>query len=247
MTPAQLPDFSLAPRVDRSRLLRGAISRRLLTLPLLRLWPSYRGGEVVGRDTDYCVDGYPFSANTFAYVSVLDSNRDLHGAHHTHASAQLLVAAKRGVPTALVVREPLEVTESIVVFDGGVAAVRHFLSEWVDFHTRLMAVIEHGQVVVCPFDRVIADPSYVVRALNYRFGTSLLLPSSPAEELKARAQTMRDARGMPARSTYEDTLDENLDQLRKAIRQDSLAPRATALYERLLAYAPAADELATSS
>lgn len=243
----QLPDPQFAPRIDRSRSLRRAVGRRPLTLPLLRLWPAFRSGEVISRSTDYCVEGFPFSANTYAYATVLDSNPRLRGAHHTHMEGQILLAARRGIPTALVVRHPLQACESLAVFHGHTPAARYFLARWISFHQRLLEVIEQGLVVVCPFEQITVDPAYVVEALNDRFDAGLAPPGSSADDLLAKSHQIRGARGMPPRSAYEEELSGSLDELRDSLRTDPRAAEALALYERICAYAFAGREAATSS
>ncbi|MFM8527145.1 MAG: hypothetical protein ACKOPI_00025 [bacterium] len=137
--------------------------------------------------------------------------------------------------------------ESLAVFDGGQAAARHFVPVWADYHRRLSTVIEEGRVVICPFDRVVADPSFTVRAINARFGTDLAIPVSSSEEISRRAREMRISRGMASRDTYEDSFSESLDDLRRAIRNHPDTPRALETYEWALGFAPDEDELATSS
>ena len=233
--------------MDPTRAIRRPLGRRAATVPLLRLWPAFRSGEVVARDTDFCVEGYPFSANSFAYATVIESNPGLRGAHHTHVEGQVLLAARRGIPTALVVRDPLQTSESLAVFDGGIPASSYFLAGWIGFHERLLQVIEQGRVAVCPFEQVTADPTYTVKALNARFGAGLMPPTSSADDLYEQAQAIRDARGMPHRSTYEEERALRVDDLREALRTDPRAPEALALYRRICSYAPVGDELATSS
>lgn len=240
-------DSQIAPKVDRTRELRRLIGRSRATLPLLKVWPAFRSGEVVSASTDFCVEGFPFSANTFAYCSVLDSNPHLRGAHHTHQTGQVLAAVSRGIPTALVIRNPLDAVESIAVFDGGVAAAHHFLGVYDGFYRRLSRVIERGGVVVCPFDRVVADPAFVVRALNLRFGAGMLAPISEVEVISARAKELRDSRGMPARDSYEGLGSNSLDEVRKAIRSDPRLPDVSNTYDWVLGFAPTDEELATSS
>lgn len=101
--------------------------------------------------------------------------------------------------------------------------------------------------MICPFDRVVADPSFTVRAINARFGTDLAIPVSSSEEISRRAREMRISRGMASRDTYEDSFSESLDDLRRAIRNHPDTPRALETYEWALGFAPDEDELATSS
>ena len=63
--------------------------------------------EVIGRDTEMVIDGFTRSATTFAvYAFQLSQDRPIRLAHHLHAPAQLIEAARRGTPTLLLIREP---------------------------------------------------------------------------------------------------------------------------------------------
>lgn len=241
MNRIQFPDLRFAPRVDRSLIMRKVLGGSPLTLPLLRVWSSYRSGELVDSTTDVCVEGFAFSANTFAYVSVLDSNPHLNVAHHTHALGQVIAAARRSIPTALLVREPLATLESLIVFDGNISRIGSTCSRWIDFHERLMPAIVEGKVVVCPFHRVTTNPAYTVLALNSSFGTNLAPPTTSVDQLSIRAQEMRNERGMPSRSSYEGDLEVSLDQVRAAIRDEPRASEAIELYQRVSSHAPAFD------
>ena len=239
--------LQFAPRVDRTRVLRRYLGRSPKTLPVLKAWKSFRTDEIVSPSSDFCVEGFPFSANTFAYYSVLDANPRLSGGHHTHLEGQVKRAVRLGIPTALVIRDPRDAVESLAVFDGGQAAARHFVTVWADYHERLSKVIEDGAVVVCPFDRVVGDEAFTVRAINARFRAGFALPTSSSEEISRQAREMRISRGMASRDTYADSFPESLDELRAAIGNHPDTPRALEIYEWACDFAPDEEELAISS
>jgi hypothetical protein len=127
--------------------------------------------EVIGPDTELVIDGYTRSASTFAvYALQLAQVRPVRLAHHLHAPAQLIEAARRHVPALALIRKP----------EG--AVLSHLVREpWVDMRDAAdgyarfyRCLIPHrSQFVVGEFEEVTHDFASVVRSLNDRFGLAL--------------------------------------------------------------------------
>ena len=125
---------------------------------------------VVTPHTELVVDGYTRSATTYAvYAIQLAQPRPVRMAHHLHAPAQIVAAARWGVPTILLVRDPEGAVLSQVVREPGVT-VRDALVSWRRFYQA--ALRRRGAFVVGEFGRVTTDMGGVIRDLNHRFGTS---------------------------------------------------------------------------
>src|SRR6266542_6869514 len=63
--------------------------------------------EVISSQTEFVIDGYTRSATTFAvYALQLAQDKPVRLAHHLHAPAQLIKAARSGIPALLLIREP---------------------------------------------------------------------------------------------------------------------------------------------
>src|SRR5580658_8003661 len=63
--------------------------------------------EVIGPRTELVIDGFTRSATTFAvYAFQLAQDTPVQLAHHLHAPAQLIRAARRGVPAVALIRKP---------------------------------------------------------------------------------------------------------------------------------------------
>jgi hypothetical protein len=124
---------------------------------------------VIGPDTQAVIDGYTRSASTFAvYAFQLAQPRPVRLAHHLHASAQLVEAARRGLPTLLVIRDPKGAVLSHMVREPDVDLV-DALHAYRRFHEALLPV--RDSLVVGRFDEVTHEFATVVRRLNARFGT----------------------------------------------------------------------------
>lgn len=125
---------------------------------------------VVTPHTELVVDGYTRSATTYAvYAFQLAQTKPVRMAHHLHAPAQIAAAARWGVPTILLVRDPEGAVLSQVVREPGVT-VRDALVSWRRFYQTALRC--RDAYVVGEFGRVTADIGRVIRDVNGRFGTS---------------------------------------------------------------------------
>ena len=141
-----------------------------LYLPIARRRYPGPSPEVISRDTELVIDGYTRCASTFAvYAFQLAQDRPVRLAHHLHAPAQLVQAARSGLPTLALIREPRGVVLSQVVREPGVS-IRGALHSYTRFYQRLMPY--RDRMVVGDFEEVTSDFGSVVRRLNARFGSS---------------------------------------------------------------------------
>jgi len=136
--------------------------------------------RVLGKDTAVVIDGYTRSASTFAvYAFQVAQPSPVPMAHHLHAPAQLMEAARRGLPTLMVIREPRGAVLSQLVREPGVDLL-DALYAYQRFHGSLMSYRE--AFVVADFHEVTGDFGSVVRRMNARFGTSFgVFGGSPPE------------------------------------------------------------------
>jgi capsular polysaccharide biosynthesis protein/MinD-like ATPase involved in chromosome partitioning or flagellar assembly len=178
----------------RWKALRHVIRSRLsehpkLYLPFARRRYPGPSPEVIGPDTELVIDGYTRSACTFAVYALQlaqqaprpmaprsGSRRRRAGsthppvrlAHHLHAPAQLLEAARRGIPTLVVIREPEGAILSQLLQEPHVS-LRDALVSYERFYSSLLA---HGPSFVAgEFKEVTRDFGSVIRRVNKRFGT----------------------------------------------------------------------------
>jgi hypothetical protein len=124
---------------------------------------------VVGPGTEAVIDGYTRAASTFAvYAFQLSQPRPVRLAHHLHAPAQLMEAARRGLPTIMVVREPRGAVLSQMVREPDVDLL-DALFAYRRFHHSLMSY--RDAFVVTDFPETTQRFGDVVRRTNLRFGT----------------------------------------------------------------------------
>ena len=127
--------------------------------------------EVISSATELVIDGYTRSASTFAvYALQLAQATPVRLAHHLHASAQLIEAARRRVPAMAVIREPQGAVLSQLIREPDVA-LRDALVAYARFYESLLAC--RDSLVVADFTEVTKDFGAVIRRVNERFGTAL--------------------------------------------------------------------------
>jgi hypothetical protein len=148
---------------------------------------------VISRDTEFVIDGYTRSASTFAvYALQLSQPRPVRLAHHLHAPAQLIQAARNGVPALAVIREPQGAILSQLVREPGVA-LRDALVAYARFYERLLPY--RDKFVVADFEQVAKDFGVVIRDVNARFGTGFaeFAPTEPNVRLCFELIRRRDS------------------------------------------------------
>jgi hypothetical protein len=140
-----------------------------LYLPLARVKYRRPGPQVVGRDTKLVIDGYTRSAVTFAvFAFQMAQDLPVRVAHHLHAPAQLIEAARRGVPTLAVIREPEEAILSAMIREPYVGTKAAFAA-YARFYERLLPY--RSAMVAAGFEDVTSNFGSVIRKVNERFGT----------------------------------------------------------------------------
>ena len=137
-----------------------------LALPMARR----RHGDPVGEDTQIVIEGFPRTGNTFAVVAFsMAQPRPVRVAAHVHAPAQLIAAARRGIPGIALVREPEETVLSFVIRHPHIG-LKQALRGYLRFYEPLVPY--RDRLVTALFREVTTDFGAVTRRVNERFGTS---------------------------------------------------------------------------
>lgn len=163
--------------------------------PTPYLWVARRrypgpSPKVVGPATELVIDGYTRSATTLAvYPFQLARPRPVHLAHHLHALAQLIEAAKRGIPALALIRdlEGAILSQAIQEPDMPLSVA---LLAYSRFYERLMP--HRSRLVAGPFDELTNDPAAVIARVNERFGTSFGIPDTSEAGRRECLELMRE-------------------------------------------------------
>jgi hypothetical protein len=226
-------------------------------LPLARRKYPGPSPQVIGPDTEFVIDGYTRCASTFAvYALQLPQPRPIRLAHHLHAPAQLIEAARHGVPALAVIRQPREAILSQLIREPGVL-MREALIAYARFYECLRSYREC--FVVADFEQVTKDFGSVIRTVNIKFGTRFaeFMPTevnmrrcldlmSHRDSLSARLlgfesglvswADLRDELGPepPKRNAAEPAWipSAKRDQAKAALREQWLSPRLAGLRQR---------------
>jgi hypothetical protein len=134
---------------------------------LIRLLGPHTG-EVVGPQTDIVIEGFPRTANTFAVRAFrLAQPGEVRIAHHLHAPAQVVFAAKRGIPALVLIRDPEETVLSLVM--RSFMSVSQALRSYIRFYRSVLPY--RDRFVTGEFQRVVSDFGGIIREINGKFGT----------------------------------------------------------------------------
>jgi hypothetical protein len=164
-------DLHVSPvRRARHRLRARVSEHPVLYLPFARHKYPGPSPEVISSQTQLVIDGYTRSATTFAvYAFQLAQDRPVRLAHHLHAPAQLIAAARSGIPALVIIREPRGAILSQVLREPGVTLPGALVS-YRRFYASLIPHLD--SFVIGEFEQVTHDFGTVTRRLNQRFGTS---------------------------------------------------------------------------
>jgi hypothetical protein len=123
---------------------------------------------LIGRHKSLCIDGFPRSATTFAVAAFqLAQPRPVQVAHHSHAPAQLIAAARWRIPSLVTIRAPEESVLSTAVYFPYLT-VATVLRSYVEFYEAIRPY--RGAFVIGEFTDVTSRLDQVIRRVNARFG-----------------------------------------------------------------------------
>ncbi len=147
--------------------------------------------EVLSEGTAVVIDGFPRSANTFAALAFQTAQeRPVRIAHNLHSAAQLTIAAARGVPTLVLIREPTDTVLSEAIRERPIS-LRRVLAAYCRFYETVASQVD--RMTVGEFSRVTNDFGSIIEEFNRRFGTAFL-PFEHTRESTARVFRLIDER-----------------------------------------------------
>jgi hypothetical protein len=147
-------------------------SKPALYFTLQQMRPKRRH-LVVTRKTEIVIEGYPRSGNTFAVAAfLLAQGRPVKIAHHLHVPAQVILAAKWGIPTIVLIRNPEEAILSRLIRNPHIS-IDFAIEEYLLFYRSLKGLKD--QFVLATFDEVTKDFGSVIKRVNEHFGCSFAI------------------------------------------------------------------------
>jgi hypothetical protein len=177
------------------------------------------------------IEGFLRSGNTFSVAAFAVANgADLHMGRHLHGAPHVLRAARMGLPTIVLIRQPGEAVASYLVRRPTLTPA-DALVEYLDFYRTAWRV--HDAFVVGLFDTVVTDFGAVIRQVNARYGTSFSPYTPTAENEAAAFALVEEMNRLECRGEVVETHVGRPSSQRSARKQEIIAlmqePRAQAL------------------
>ena len=139
-----------------------------IAVPLQRV----RGrGELIDERADVVIEAFPRCASSFAVAAfrLAQEPRPTTIAHHTHMPAQVMRAARLGVPTMVLIRPAVDAVVSHVIRSPDIG-VRAAMRGYVRFYQPLLRL--RAAYITAEFEEVIGGFGVSIERLNAHFGTT---------------------------------------------------------------------------
>jgi hypothetical protein len=122
--------------------------------------------------TEFCIEGYPRSANSSTFRLFKLANPGVEVGHHTHTVANVALALRFGIPTMVLLRDPLDAVCSSVIAsrrdDAEAELIRYIgFYKWVRRHV--------DEIVMVEFRSFLENWNLALARVNHRFGVSFEL------------------------------------------------------------------------
>jgi hypothetical protein len=162
----------------------------------LRHW---RLGLTVNQQTDFVIEGYPSSANTFAVAAFrFAQSRNFRLAHHTHVPVQVIRAIKWKIPTLVLIRKPLDLIPSAVTrlypfYNISVnSCIRQVIRHYCKFYNSLLPY--RNEYVIGEFEEVTTNYGHVIQKVNNHYNTDFVPFKHTASNILLCFRTVGKAR-----------------------------------------------------
>lgn len=180
--------------------------------PLYR-WLEGDSGNIVQRDTQLVIEGYPRSGNTFAETALkMCQSQPIKTADHLHVPAQVIRAAQYHIPICVLVRRPEDVVRSLVVKYPRIC-VQDALKGYARFYETCLPY--KSAFLVATFEQVTTDFGRVIDGINEKIGTRFIRFEHTEANVRRvfevlEQRNMRLNKGKPLMSYYPNTLKETM-------------------------------------
>lgn len=198
--------------------------------------PQYRD-RIATKQTELVIEGFPRSANTFAYIAFqkAQGREDITIAHHLHLAAQIKRGVYLNIPVLILIRKPEDAVRSLCVRHPE-ASQRRALQNWIKFYQ--VAEKYRNYIVLGEFEQVTKNFGEIIKCLNKKYSRSYSIFESSEENISSvfvSIERFNDQHGennelqVNRPSIYRQTIYKNM-----SIEQGTLLDRANELYFRLL-------------
>lgn len=210
-------------------------------VPLYRLAKG-ESHQIVSPQTKLVIEGYPRSANSFAVLAFRQAQpKPVRVAAHLHVPAQVILAARWGIPTLVPLREPKDAVISFALRDS--ISLGQALRYYISFYETIADY--RNAYVLGLFDEVTRDFGAVIERINRRFKTQFIPFNHTHENAKrifARINTVYNrsfvghasmAQAVSCPTDAKSEAKREISKQLEASRFERLVARAERIHERL--------------
>lgn len=183
--------------------------------PIINLKSSKK--QAVNKDTEIVIEGFPRSGNSFS-VGAFESaqKRDVKIAHHLHAPAQIVSAARKNIPAIVLIRHPVDAVISMKALDLESSHIRppknqniaSLIKSYIQFYQRLIPY--QDKYIVSLFEVTTSDFGSIIKRVNQRFDTEFEI----FNHIEANTKKVFDQRGFHA------SPNSRRQEIKKSIREE---------------------------
>jgi hypothetical protein len=185
-----------------------------------------KGVYFVSNTTDIIIEGFPRCANTFSCKAFsLAQNKSLKIAHHTHLSSQIIEGVKLGIPTLVLIRNPLDAVISLYMKDK-LASPYISILRYINFYKNLLPY--KGRFIIGEFNQITNNFHSIIKKINEKYLTDFELFYHTEKNIKEVfklidiANKARGQNSLFQSSKPEAQKDIAKNQLRKILLQDKI-------------------------
>jgi hypothetical protein len=193
-----------------------------------------RSWNLVGTETELCIEAPSGSGNSFFVNGFLMINPGIRVAHHHHVAAQLKRSVALQVPTVVILRHPIDCVLSRSYNAPWMAGP--VFKQWI----RFFATAERlkASLLLLPFETVTRDPGGAVERINARFARCFETDfPEPARVFSQMDEASSRARGLPPGGRSPNRPDpskaDRQSRIRPLVESHPLARAAVPLYQRM--------------
>jgi len=139
--------------------------------------------NVVSKETDILIEGFPRSGNSFARVAFeLAQEPDIvQASSHLHAPAHVYEAIKHEIPVIILIRDPKDVAISTLIYRPFLE-IEYILQGYINFYKALLPHQKH--FVVAPFTILTKNFGEIIQIVNHRFHVAFKLFKNSSENVQ---------------------------------------------------------------